>query len=110
VLEELLLTIEPRGMRPPIAVVHRILGEIAAKTDATRVPVHFDRRIAVLLEIKAEPELALAYAGYGRFHKQLGRIAEARDYLTRALEIFERLGTLDEPQTVRRERAELPTG
>ena len=48
------------------------------------------------------------YAGYGRFHRQQERIAEARDYLTRALEIFERLGVLGEPNTVRRELAELP--
>jgi hypothetical protein len=52
--------------------------------------------------------LALAYASYDRFHNQQGRIAEARDYLTRALEIFERLGTLIEPDKVRAELAELP--
>lgn len=95
-------------MRPPAAIAHRILGEIAAKTDPARAASHFDRSIAVLSEIKAEPELALAYAGYGRFHKQLGRIAEAHKYLSRALEIFERLGTLGEPDKVRRELAELP--
>jgi tetratricopeptide (TPR) repeat protein len=109
VLEELLLIIEPCGMRASAAVAHRILGEIAAKTEPARAASYFDRSIAVLSEIKAEPELALAYAGYGRLHKQLGRIAEARDYLSRALEIFERLGTLDEPEKVRQELAELPT-
>jgi tetratricopeptide (TPR) repeat protein len=107
VLEQLLLIIEPYGMRASAARAHRILGEIAAKTDLARAASYFDRSIAVLLEIKAEPELALAYAGYGRLHQQLGRIAEARDYLTRALEIFERLGILGEPEKVRRELAEL---
>jgi hypothetical protein len=34
--------------------------------------------------------------------------AEARRYLTDALEIFERLGTLLEPDKVRKELAELP--
>ncbi len=71
-LEEFLPIIEPCGMRVPAAVAHRILGEIAAKTDPARAPSHFDRSIAVLSEIKAEPELALAYAGYGRFHRQQG--------------------------------------
>jgi hypothetical protein len=104
-----LLIIEPYGMRASAARAHRILGEIAAKTDPARAASYFDRSIAVLLEIKAEPELALAYAGYGRLHKQLGRIAEARDYLTRALAIFERLGVLGEPEKVRRELAELST-
>ncbi len=59
-------------------------------------------------EIGAENHLALAYAGYGRLHKQQGHIAGARDYLIRALEIFERLGTLIEPDRVRQEVAGLP--
>jgi class 3 adenylate cyclase/tetratricopeptide (TPR) repeat protein len=109
VLEELLFIIEPCGMRFPAAIAHRILGEIAARTDPAQAASYFDRSIAVLLEIKAEAELALAYAGYGRLHKQLGKIAEARDYLTRALGILERLGALGEPERVRRELAELST-
>ena len=64
--------------------------------------------IALLSEIKAEPELALSCASFGRLHRQLGRIAEARDYLTRALETFERLGTLHESEKIRRELSELP--
>ena len=56
----------------------------------------------------AENELALAYAGYGRLHEQQGNIEQAREYLNKALEIFERLGTLIEPDKVRKELAELP--
>ena len=44
----------------------------------------------------------------GRYHKLQGECAEARRYLTQALEIFERLGTLMEPEKVRKELAELP--
>lgn len=69
---------------------------------------HFEKCITVLREIKAENELALAYSGYGRLHKLQGNIEQARDYLTRALEIFVRLGTLIEPDEVRKELAELP--
>jgi hypothetical protein len=54
--------------------------------------------------------LALAYAGYGRLHRQQGNIAPAREYLARALAIFERLGTLGEPEKVRQVLAELPAG
>jgi hypothetical protein len=36
-------------------------------------------------------------------------VAEARDYLARALEIFERLGTLIETDKLRAELAELPS-
>jgi len=44
----------------------------------------------------------------GRLHKLRGEYAKARRYLTQALEIFERLGTLIEPDKVRKELAELP--
>jgi tetratricopeptide (TPR) repeat protein len=69
--------------------------------------VPFLKRIAVLREIKAENELALAYAGYGRLHKKQGQVAQAREYLTKALEIFERLGTLIEPDKVKEELGNL---
>ena len=44
----------------------------------------------------------------GHLHKLRAEYPEARRYLTQALEIFERLGTLLEPDKVRRELAELP--
>ena len=69
---------------------------------------HFEHSIAILQQINAENELALAYAGYGRLYQQQGNIAQARKYLTRALVIFERLGTLGEPDRVRQALAELP--
>ena len=58
-------------------------------------------------EIKAENELALAYAGYGRYFRLRGDVVQAREYLTSALDIFERLGTLIEPENVRKELSEL---
>jgi tetratricopeptide (TPR) repeat protein len=84
------------------------LGEIALKTNPSQAASHFEKSIEVLRETKAENELALAYAGYGRLHKRQGQIGQAREYLTKALEIFERLGTLIEPDKVREELAELP--
>ena len=58
--------------------------------------------------IEAEKRLAQAYAGYGRLHEQKGQIEKARDYLSKALDIFERLGTLIEPEKVREILADLP--
>jgi hypothetical protein len=43
----------------------------------------------------------------GRYHKQQGNVEEARKYLTDALEIFERLGTLNEPDKLKKELTEL---
>ena len=61
----------------------------------------------MLRDIHAENELALADAGYGRWHAEQGDMAQAREYLNYALEIFERLGTLGEPDKVRQALAAL---
>ena len=88
----------------------RLLGEIALKANPAQVAFQFEKSMAVLQEIKAKNELELAYAGYGRLHKHQGEIPQAREYLTKALEIFERLGTLLEPDKVREELGGLPEG
>jgi class 3 adenylate cyclase/tetratricopeptide (TPR) repeat protein len=86
----------------------RLLGEIALKTEPPKAALYFEKSITLLREIKAENELALTYSGYGRFHKQQGNIEQARKYLTKSLEIFERLGTLVVPDKVRETLEELP--
>jgi tetratricopeptide (TPR) repeat protein len=93
--------------RPFVGFSRRLLGEIALKTNPGDAPAHFEKAIAINKEIKAENELALAYSGMGRYHKLQGNVEQAREYLTKALEIFERLGTLLEPEKVREELAEL---
>ncbi len=107
-LEEGLEMAERYGVRYEIGFTHRLLGEISLKNNPAQAVSHFEKSIAIFREIKAENELALAYAGYGRLHKQKRHIAQAREYLAKALEIFERLGTLLEPDTVREELAGLP--
>jgi tetratricopeptide (TPR) repeat protein len=94
----------------PQSKVQKPTGGCVLKTNPTQATPHFEKSIAILREIKAENELAMAYAGYGRLHKKQGEIARAREYLTKALEIFERLGTLIEPDKVREKLAELPKG
>jgi tetratricopeptide (TPR) repeat protein len=107
-LEEALEIADRCGARYYLGWAQRLLGEIALKNNLARAAAHFEKSIAVLQKIKAENELALAYAGYGRLHKQKGHITQAREYLTKALKIFERLGTLIEPEKVREVLAELP--
>jgi tetratricopeptide (TPR) repeat protein len=112
-LEEHLAIAERNGMKFHIGSAHRLLGEITLCTNPAQIegPLaapHFEQSIAILQQIHAENELALAYAGYGRLHQQQGNMVQAREYLTRALEIFERLGTLGEPEKVRQALAELP--
>jgi class 3 adenylate cyclase/tetratricopeptide (TPR) repeat protein len=91
----------------------RLMGEIAMKTNPDQVgePLaapHFEKSIAIFKEIKAENELALAYACYGRLNKQKGQFAQAREYLSKALEIFERLKTPSEQEKIKEILAELP--
>ncbi len=107
-LEEGLEIADHCGVKYYSGFAQRLLGEIALKNNPAQAGAHFEKSIAVLQEIRAENELAQAYAGYGRLHKQKGQIAKAREYLTKALKIFERLGTLIEPDKVREELAELP--
>ncbi len=104
---------ESTGYKLCIGWAHRLLGEIALKTNPAQVgePLaepHFKKSIGLLREIKAENHVALAYAGYGQHHTQRGTMTRAREYLTKALDIFERLGTLIEPDKVREKLAELP--
>jgi tetratricopeptide (TPR) repeat protein len=87
---------------------HRLLGEIDIETNTDEAAPHFEKAISIFQDIKAENELALAYSGMGRFHKVQGNTEEAREYLSNALKIFERLGTLIEPDKVREEMSDLP--
>ena len=93
---------ERTGMRFLIGYAHRLLGETTLEANPEQAINHFTKGIAVFQEIRAENELVLAYTGYGRLHKKEGNISEARQYLTKALEIFDRLGTLIEPDKVRK--------
>jgi class 3 adenylate cyclase/tetratricopeptide (TPR) repeat protein len=107
-LEEGLEMAQRDGVRYELGFAHRLLGEISLKTSPAQAAPHYEKSIAIFQEIKAKNELAMAYAGYGRLHKTQGEIALAREYLSKALEIFERLGTLIEPEKVREILAELP--
>jgi hypothetical protein len=96
------------GARFHIGYAHLLLGRTSSITNPAEVASHFDKSIAIFREIKAESFLPIAYAGYGRLHKLQCNIAQAREYLTDALEIFERLGTLLEPEKVKKELEDLP--
>jgi tetratricopeptide (TPR) repeat protein len=109
-LEEHLALAERNGMKWHIGAAHRLLGEVALHTNPAEAASHFEHSIAVLQQINAENELALAYAGYGRLHAQCGNLPQARTYLSQALDIFERLGTLGEPERVQQALATLPEG
>ncbi len=95
---------EQLGMKFFVGCAHRFLGEVfAGEQLGAEATAHFETSIEILERIRSENELALAYAGYGRLHVRQGDRGRAQEYLTRALEIFERLGTPREPDSVRQE-------
>jgi len=96
------------GAKYWIGRAHRMMGEVALETNFSKALPHLERSITIFKETKAENELARAYAGLGRFYKKQGDIEQAREYFTKALGIFERLGTLIEPDKVKKELASLP--
>jgi tetratricopeptide (TPR) repeat protein len=106
--EEGLEMAERYGVRYYAGFARRLLGEMDLKTNPAQAEIHFERSIAVLQEIKAENQLALAYVSYGCLHKQQKQIVQAKEYLIKALKIFERLDTPLEPNKVREILAKLP--
>ncbi len=107
-LDQAVALLEGLGAKVDLGMAHRLVADLAAQNNSADLAgARYSSSIALLSEVKAEGELALAYAGYGRLHRQQGRIAEARDCLTLALEIFDRLGALQEPDRVRAELAAL---
>jgi len=107
-VEEVLQIAERHGSRLFQGGAHLLLGEITLQSSPHEAPSHFEKSIAISQGMKTENYLALAYAGYGRLFKQQGDTTRAHGYLTKALKIFERLGTLLEPDKVRKELAALP--
>ncbi|MBC2717818.1 MAG: AAA family ATPase [Desulfobacteraceae bacterium] len=107
-LKDLLKLSERCKMKRFPGIAYYYLGEIALKTDPQQARAYFKKSIDIFQAVKAEDFLARAYAGYGRFYKQQGDIDKAREYLTKALEIFERLGILNQPEKVKKELADLP--
>jgi class 3 adenylate cyclase/tetratricopeptide (TPR) repeat protein len=114
-LSKAVATYERCGMQFFLGCAHRLLAEAhlssaSPRDEVHRVEVHLASSIDIFSKIHAQNELALAYTAYGRLFKRQGRLTEAREYLSRALELFERLGTLGETDEVRQEVAELANG
>jgi class 3 adenylate cyclase/tetratricopeptide (TPR) repeat protein len=113
-LDESLALAERCGARFVMGSARRLLAEVSiaestAPAALAEAASHFQGSIGQLRDIRAENELALAYAGYGRLLRRQGRVAEARACLRRALAIFTRLGTPAEPERIGAELAALPS-
>lgn len=107
-IEECIELAESCGMKLYLGRSHCLLAEIILKINPKQAVSHLKKSVAILQEIKAAPFLARAYAVYGRYYNNQGQIRHAKEYLTKALSIFEQLGDLTKPEKIRKEIADLP--
>lgn len=112
-LDELLQIAEPSGMKYFVGFAHRLHADILRTTNAdeagvSRAASHYQDAITLLQQIGAPRELALALAGYGQLQKLTGLGAEAGRTLGEAIEIFDRLGIVQESSRARDLLDQLP--
>jgi tetratricopeptide (TPR) repeat protein len=105
--EEVLATSRERGYRHLEGVALRLLGECWTPNDSARAATHLTDALRILEDIDSRNELAKALAATGGLRRAAEDSDGARQFLERALTIFEALGTVDEPLRVKAALAEL---
>ncbi len=105
-VEEVLETTRERGYRHLEGVAHRILGECLIPNDLAGATTHLADARQILEDIGSRNEFAKALTATGGLRRAAEDSDGARQFLGRALAIFEALGTVDEPLRVRAALAE----
>jgi len=101
VLEDVLATAREVGYRHVEGVATRLLGEVLTNEDPVAATRHLDVAIAVLEQVGARNQVAKALETQSAMRRAAGDLEGARALLTRALHLFETLGTLDAIDRVR---------
>ena len=93
------------GDRREQGIIRRVVGNVYLQNDepASAMP-HLEQSVAILRDLNREFDLGAALHDYARALIQLGQAPLAREQLSAALELFERL---DLPQEQARVRAAL---
>ena len=78
------------------------MGEIYGEAKFNEPTKYIEDSIRIFKEIGAKNELAKSYLSLGRLYKEKGERDKAKNYVTQALHIFEKLGTLHEPEKARK--------
>jgi class 3 adenylate cyclase/tetratricopeptide (TPR) repeat protein len=105
--------LEKAGMTIALGIAERLTAEIGRATgwqDLSRQQAtnHYARSVELLAEAGARNELANTLVAMGHYYAEGGDGAEARAHFSRALDIYEALGTMGSPQCVRDALASLP--
>jgi hypothetical protein len=90
-------------------MAERLLGCSLIEDDLAAAGRHLKAAERILEEVGARNEVGKTLVELAEIHRRSGDAAGARHLLQRALEIFEALGTLDEPPHVRAALAVLPS-
>ena len=98
-MQEVLATSRETGYRHLEGVAERLLAE--SLTSPSEAAPHLERGLRILEEIDARNEVAKALMGRAKLQAMAGHVEEAERDLERAIEIFERLGTIDGPLAAR---------
>lgn len=96
-----LITSKESGFNHWEGMALRVLGEIYENSDIDKAENHIKNSIKILKRLGAKNELAKSYFSLGRLYKEKGEKNKAKKYATQALHIFEKLGTLHEPEKAR---------
>jgi tetratricopeptide (TPR) repeat protein len=98
--EEVLTTSQEAGYRHLVGVAERFLGETLMHQEPVAAEAHLTAAVQLLEEIGARNELAKALVAQAHLRRVADDLAGTRGLLNRALDLFEMLGTLDEPRRV----------
>jgi tetratricopeptide (TPR) repeat protein len=89
------------GYRYFEGVAHRLLGESLVTEAPPAAAQHLEAATKFLEEVDARNEYAKTLVAQAELRRRQGDVTAASQLLERALAIFEKLGTLDEPARVR---------
>jgi tetratricopeptide (TPR) repeat protein len=99
--QEVLTLSQEAGYRHLAGVAERFLGASLVGEDPAAAAAHVAGAVQSLEQMGARNEMAKGWVTQATLRHRVGDRAGARKLLERALTLFERLGTLDEPCRVR---------
>ena len=99
-VEGVLATSRELGYRHLEGVAGRLLGECLTSADPAEAARHLERATRILDDIGARNDLAKTLVAQAELARSGGGHVQAGELLDHALQIFQSLGTLDEPTRV----------
>jgi len=100
-IKNALLICNESGFKHWKGMAIRVLGELDGRTNFNKGKKNIEESIKILKKVGANNELAKGYFSLGKLYMAKGERVKAKKYVTQALKLFEKLGTLHEPEKAR---------